>query len=116
MLNPNMLINKAGIWESDDMWIFKTKDDDLFYIENTSNKKVLGSTWDVGRKVILEDPEEGNSEQLWKKGKTDAQGYFTLENGYEPTLVITAISKSGLTMKSNITLRLILCIYVVDYC
>ena len=97
-----MLKNKAGKWKSTGfLWIFKTKEDDLIYIENTSNKKVLGAT--RKSKVILEDSEEGHVQQLWKKGKTDAQGYFTLENFGVPNLVITATSESDLKIKGNIT-------------
>ena len=89
------------------MWIFKRKED-LIYIENTSKAKVLGATSDG--KVILEDFEEGNAHQLWKKGELDAEDYFTLENSGVPKVVITAISESGLEMKGNITLRWILLI------
>ena len=52
------------------MWIFKPKDDDLIYIENTSKAKFLGATNDG--KVILEDFEE----QPWKKVELDAEGEF----------------------------------------
>merc|ERR1719362_1763570 len=72
------LENKEGVWTSDDLWIFKTKDDDLIYIENTSKTKVLGATSDG--KVILEDFEDGKAHQLWRKGELDAENYFTLEN------------------------------------
>ena len=78
------------------MWIFKPKDDDLIYIENTSKVKVLGST--SGGKVILEDFEDGKAHQLWKKGELDAQDYFTLENSGVPKL-LTAISESSLEIK-----------------
>ena len=91
------------------MWIFKPKDDDLIYIENTSKAKVLGATSDG--KVILEDFEEGKAHQLWKKGELDAEDYFTLENSGVPK-VLTAISESSLEIKGNITMRLIL---LVDY-
>ena len=84
------------------MWIFKTKDDDLIYIENTSKTKVLGATSDG--KVIQEVFVDGKADQLWKKGKPDAEGYFTLENSGVPK-VITAISESSLKIKGNITLR-----------
>ena len=97
-----MLKNKAGIWKSDDLWIFKTKINDLIYIENTSKKKVMGAT--IDGKVILEDSEEGKAQQLWKKGKTDDQGYFTLENFGVPK-VITATSESDLEIKGNISMR-----------
>ena len=98
-----MLKNKAGIWKSDDLWIFKTKEDDLIYLENTSNKKVLGAT--RKSKVILEDSEGTTAQQLWKKGKTDIQGYFTLQNFGVPNLVITATSESDLEIKGSITMK-----------
>ena len=61
------------------MWNFKTKDDDLIYIENISKRKFLRTTSD-GR-VILEDFEENKAEQLWKKGMPNAEGYFILTPG-----------------------------------
>ena len=87
-----MLINKIPMKLSDD-WNFKTKDDDLIYIENTSKTKVLGTK--NNKQVTLEDFEEGKAEQLWKKGVPDAEGYFTLENSKVPK-VLTATSSGGL--------------------
>ena len=72
----------------------------MIYIENISKTKVLEAKNDG--EVILEDFEDGNADQLWKKGESDADGYFTLENSKVPK-VITAISKSGLEIKGNIT-------------
>ena len=100
-LDDNLLRNKAGL-VAVDTWIFKPKDNDLIYIENTSKTKVLGATSDG--KVIQEVFVEGKADQLWKKGKPDAEGYFTLENSGVPK-IITAISESGLEIKGNITLR-----------
>ena len=97
-----MLKNKAGIWKSDDLWNFKTKIDDWIYIENTSKKKVMGARRN-SIKVILEDYEEGKAEQLWKKGETDTQGYFTLKNFGVPKF-LTATSESDLRIKGNITM------------
>ena len=97
-----MLRNKAGLWKSVDSWNFKTKDDDLIYIENTSKTKVLGATRDG--KVIQEVSVEGKANQLWKKGKPDAEDYFTLENSGEPKL-LTAVSESGLEIKGKIIMR-----------
>ena len=94
-----MLKNKAGLWKSVDSWIFKPKDDELIYIENTSETKVLGATSDG--KVIQEVFVDGKAGQLWKKGKPDAEGYFTLENSGVPK-VITAITENGLEIKGNI--------------
>ena len=97
-----MLKNKGELWKSVDSWIFKPKDDELIYIENTSETKVLGATSDG--KVIQEVFVDGKADQLWKKGKPDAEGYFTLNN-YGVPKIITAISESGLEIKGNITLR-----------
>ena len=100
-----MLKNKGELWKSADSWIFKPKDDELIYIENTSETKVLGATSDG--KVIQEVFVEGKTNQLWKKRKPDTEGYFTLENSGVPK-VITAISESDLEIKGKITLRWIL--------
>ena len=94
-----MLKTKAGLWTSDEEWSFKTKDD-LIYIENISNTKVLGTT--IDGEVILEDFEEDKAEQLWRKGEPNAEGYFTLENSKLPKLV-TGISSTGLRIKGNLT-------------
>ena len=73
-----MLLNKKGLWTSDDEWNFKTKDD-LIYIENISKGKVLGTTNDS--EVILEVFKGDKAGQLWKKGMPNGEGYFTLTNG-----------------------------------
>ena len=78
-LDGNVLKNQAGHWESADAWNFKTKDDDLIYIENISKAKFLGTT--IDGKVILEDFEENKAGQLWEKGMPNGEGYFTLTNG-----------------------------------
>ena len=104
-----MLKDKAGLWKSVDSWVFKTEAENFIYIENTSKTKVLGTTSDD--KVIQEVFEDGKADQIWKKTKADKEGYVTLQKQMEPK-VITAISESGLEIKGNITLRLIL---LVDY-
>ena len=86
---------------SDEEWSCKTKDD-LIYIEKISKKMVLGTSSDD--EVILEDFEEGKAQQLWKKGKPNTEGYFTLENSKVPK-IMTAISSSILQIKGNVTLR-----------
>ena len=57
----------------------------------------MSKTKVLGRKshgeVILEDFEEGKDQQLWKRGKPNARGYFTLENAKVPK-IMTATSSS----------------------
>ena len=118
-----MLLNKKGVWTSDDEWNFKTKDD-LIYIENISETKVLGTVMiqlfgHFTVKVILGDfiKDETRSTfypyfyQLWKKGEPDAEGYYTLENyvwsrDYGLPMIMTAISSQSLELKGNIDFSL----------
>ena len=105
-----MLKNKAGLRKYKLTCGFSNPKVRTWFPLKTPKKKVLGATSDG--KVIQEVFVEGKAEQLWKKGKPDAEGYFTLESHSEMPKVITAISESGLEIKGNITLRLIL---FVDY-
>ena len=87
---------------SDEEWNFKPKDD-LIYIENITKTKTLeAKSWGS---VYLEDFEEDEAKQLWKKGEPNAEGYFTLENSSGAKLVLTATSSSRLKIHCNITLR-----------
>ena len=99
-LDGNILYNYDGLWMSDEEWKFKAKHD-LFYIENISRSKVLGTTNDG--EVILEDFKEDKSEQLWKKGviRNDGfDGFYSLENSKVPKS-ITAVSSSNLEIKGK---------------
>ena len=73
----------------------------MICIENISKTQVLGIKNDG--EVILEAFEQNKPEQLWKKGKPNAYGYFTLEN-YKVPKIMTAISPDRLEIKGNITL------------
>ena len=73
----------------------------MISIENFSKKKVFGATSDG--KVIQEVFVADKAEQLWKKGKPDAEGYVTLESKKVlMPMVLTAISETGLEIKGNI--------------
>ena len=82
-------------------WYFKTKDN-LIYIENDSYNKVLEAS--NGAKVIEEDYEEGKTEQLWKMGKPNAEGYFTLENCKVPKLLTGTFAQYSLRIEGNFQL------------
>ena len=122
-----VLENKENVWKSNHEWeILKPKktqmnqDWNLFNIKNNSRKEETES--DI-KKDISGNPEETflryklnqGSEvsfskdpgieklDLWKKGKPNVDGYFTLEtsNGAK---VLTATSKDGLEIEGNFDL------------
>ena len=103
--DENKLQNKEERWTSDDNWNFKpkAKDDDIIYIENTSEKKVLEFSNDGVPNLV--ELEEGKAEQLWKK-KANVKGYFTLEN-IVSQFALTAVSETNLQLSGTITLRCI---------
>ena len=68
-LNGDKLENKEGLWTSDDLWNFESKNNGNICIENTSKTKVLGATSDG--KVIQEELVEGKARQLWKRTHYD---------------------------------------------
>ena len=113
-LEGNMLLNKEGLWTSDDIWNFKINlfnndsepvkgKENWIYTENRSKAKYFGIK-QYGSEVILES---GQVPQQWIQGVPNAEGYFTLKsvNFYSDGKVITAISSSGLEVRGNITLR-----------
>ena len=104
-LDGDMLQNKKELWKSDQKWKFTSKGD-LIRIENIK-KKVLGATditYDNRYNVKLQNVEDDNDGQLWKKGKPNNKGYFTLEN-QKVKKFLTPVSSTSLELKGNITLR-----------
>ena len=110
-LEGNMLLNKEGLWTSDDIWNFKINlfnndsepvkgKENWIYIENGSKAKFFGIK-KYGSEVILDS---GQVPQQWIQGVPNAEGYFTLKsvNFYSDGKVITAISSSGLEVRGNI--------------
>ena len=74
----------------------------MFYIENLSKNKVLGIT---GHAVNVESMLQNDARQMWKKGETNDEGYFTLINPRSKK-VLTALSAQslgigGMLKKSN---------------
>ena len=83
--------------------------------------------------VILQDFEKDKAEQLWKKGETNAEGYFTLMNSKVPQvatlnatgeavlenskvpMIMTATSSIRLEIQGNITQKTIFCSFLIIY-
>ena len=87
-LDGKVLQNKARLWMSDEEWNFDANDD-LIYIQNISKSLVLATAND--EKVILEAFAKGKKGQVWRKGETDNDGYFSLES-LKVAKVMTATS------------------------
>ena len=94
-INGSQLTNK-GISKKE--WNITTKRT-FFNIENISNKKLVLGITNYG-KVIEEEFVDGKPGQLWKKGKSDADGYFRLE-GSKSSKILTATSSSNIEVLGN---------------
>ena len=69
MVDGSTLINKSGIWKSEDQWNL-INEGTMIYIKNTSdNNKVLGVK---DGKVIPEVKDPNNASQLWIKGEENS--------------------------------------------
>ena len=83
------MINRANIWHSSDEWNFQVKGESII-IENTSNGKVLGIK--DSEEVSMEDA-NNTAKQLWKKEKTEIEGFFILKNSELNKVLSAKISK-----------------------
>ena len=95
-LDDTKLVDKAGVWNSNNEWKFVHDYYGRMYIESTTyDTKVLGIKDD---EVITEVKDLNKSNQLWIKGEEKAGGYFTLKNS-KSSKVLTALSASDLNIK-----------------
>ena len=95
----NELINKADVWKSNYKWKFRNVTKTKVYVENISNKSVLGV---ADEKTIVEEPLlENNSGQIWDIGTPSKDGYFTLTNTLSNKL-LTASSTFKLELKGEL--------------
>ena len=81
-------------------WKLKAEGE-MFYIENSSNNKVLGATNDG--KVVEEDFVLSKGEQLWSKHVITNDGNFTLKNS-DAQKLLTA-NPNGLIIRGMIKLK-----------
>ena len=95
----NILTDKANLWQSEDDWSFSANGTLGIYIENTSKSKFLGVAND--NKVNEDSPK-----QLWKRGLTDSEGYFSLKKSESKFL--TAMSAVTLKITGTINTNKIL--------
>ena len=88
------LINRRNLWKSNDEWNLRDEGE-TFYIDNTSRKKVLAAN---NEEVKEENIVQEDVRQMWVKGVTNSEGFFTLINP-QSQKVLTAISVDSLKME-----------------
>ena len=81
-------------------WNIKTKKTFINIVDVSDEKMVIGIS--NHETVIEEEFEDGKPGQHWKKGKPDADGYFSLE-GSKSSKILTATSSSNLEVIGNHT-------------
>ena len=100
-MDGTTLTNKSNLWQSNDDWVIREKDEWVI-VENHSNSKVLEAT--DYHKVMEENFDGNKTEQLWKKGKANTEGFFILINNGS-SKVLTAISATNLEVKGKFTYK-----------
>ena len=88
------MINRRNLWKSNDEWNLRDEGE-TFYIDNTSRKKVLAANNDI---VNEENFVQEDVRQMWVKGVTNSEGFFTLINP-QSQKVLTAISVDSLKLE-----------------
>ena len=92
-MNGSKLINKEGLWTSDDDWEVLEKEDTKICIVNLSKHaipKVLSVKHNSVKERVLE---QDNLGQLWKKGVPNSEGYFTLTSVTSPKVLTASPAK-----------------------
>ena len=91
--------NQSGKFKSNKKWYLKKEGKTLYCIKNLTNSTVLGINH-LGE-VIEEEFVKEKAGQLWKKGKLNIEGYYTLENP-EASKVLTCNSNNTLIISDPI--------------
>ena len=84
LLANGTLKNKERKWQPVGNWTFTSateknrKNETLIHIRNNNDNKTLGA---FDRRAIANETfVKGKHTQLWKRGQTNTEGYFTLQN------------------------------------
>ena len=83
------LINKEGLWTSNDDWEVLEKEDTKICIVNSKHQALSAKHNSVKERVLEQD----NLGQLWKKGVPNSEGYFTLTSVTSPKVLTASPAK-----------------------
>ena len=102
---PNLtnLVNKGDLWKSYDNWTLQTTDDETYYIENTSNKRILAIK-DTDNTVVSIKNYNSTTHSMWNKefvNDTNCENYFTLIHPHSVE-VLTATTDNRLIVSKGI--------------
>ena len=96
-MDGTKLTNSRNVWKSNDDWNIQINGDGALIIENVTKNLVLGASTED--KVVQEAFVAGKPTQLWRKGKPNSEGFYTLENFEMEEKLLTASSASCLQIK-----------------
>ena len=99
-LDGGELKNKADKPILDKKWNITTKKTDISIVNILDRNLVIGIS--NNGTVIEEDFVDGKPGQVWKRGKPDAEGYFSLKDS-KSSKILTATSSSNLEVIGNHT-------------
>ena len=103
-LNDTKLVNKGELWKSYDNWTLQTTDNETYYIENTSNKRILAIKDTDNTVVSIKRYSYSTTNSMWNKrivnGK-DCEDFFTLIHPHSVE-VLTATTDNRLIVSKGI--------------
>ena len=102
-LDGTNLVNKGDLWKSYDNWTLQTTDDETYYIENTSNKRILAIK-DTDNTVVSIKNYNSTTHSMWNKefvNDTNCENYFTLIHPHSVE-VLTATTDNRLIVSKGI--------------
>ena len=111
-MNKGLLNNKADLWDSTDSWILESNGT-LAFLKNTKSKAI---TIDKSFNVTLQDLGQNNTNRLWKQGRIDNEGYFTINDPFSPKVLTSTKSGKLIVMerkKNLINIRFKSFIYIL---
>ena len=89
--------NNANLWTTNDELEVEFKNEYIL-IRNSSNTKVLAVKNEPD--LVEQDFEEGKDEQLWTRGDSNTDGFFTVKN-VKVQKYFTAVSESALQVRGK---------------
>ena len=95
----DMLVIQSLFFWGEKVAIFRKRIKIYNFLYSIKQNKRQNKELKYRQKIQFEEDNEPG--QLWIQGKADPDGYYTLENSKSQNLMLTAISKENLEVKSK---------------